>query len=155
MSHVFLQVKLATLAEEAKIIRRKEQNYRKWFVTTIPMTKAERQAYKEKRWNEVAKARKEKEANRRYDPELRQRLYRHRIDVVRPEARAAHLALAYLKGREYKTVEHKFHRPPSFHKVWHNIIRFGNIEKTAEESLKFAKWFNAQNPEYWSKVLIV
>lgn len=41
----------------------------------------------------------------------RQGLYLHRINVVRPEARATLLADCFFRGKEYSEIEHKTYTP--------------------------------------------
>lgn len=72
-----LLIKSRTLAAEARIIRQ----------------------------NEVRLKRLSRKLNSSRASDKRELLYRHRIDVVRPEARATHLARAFIKGRPYHTVE--------------------------------------------------
>lgn len=81
---VELKVKVMSLAEEARIIRREEikakRSYR-WH--------AERQNVEQ-----ASKHAKERNS-----------LYEHRIDVVRFECRCAELARAFIKGTPYRKVE--------------------------------------------------
>jgi len=77
-----IRVKLKSLACEAKIIRKDE-------------IKAKRIAQKlaKKRGMSVE------------DSIVRQSLYLHRIHVLRPEARAAHLAYAFMRNKSYASTE--------------------------------------------------
>jgi len=131
MKLVEFKIKRKTLAHEARLIRAQElkarQNARFLFALSDPaaaiarIEKArERQAPKGQREKprftvtQVARIRRQiaKKANTPvYDQadafNLRQTLYRHRIDTVREHARAAHIALAYIKGKTYLSVEQK------------------------------------------------
>lgn len=49
----------------------------------------------------------------------------HRRGHLRREARAANLAYAFLKGRDYKQVEAKCHEIPDWQRVERKIIQFG------------------------------
>ncbi len=49
--------------------------------------------------------RKEAAARRAKQPELRDQLRRHRKDVVGREARATHIAMGIIKGRDYTVIE--------------------------------------------------
>lgn len=49
----------------------------------------------------------------------------HRIDVVRPEARAAQLAYAFLRGKTYASVEAKCYLPPNWERVEQIVRKFG------------------------------
>jgi hypothetical protein len=48
-----------------------------------------------------------REVKRARDPEVKNSLATHRRVTVRQEARLAHLALAFVRGRPYKRVENK------------------------------------------------
>lgn len=81
---VELKVKVKSLAEEARIIRREE-------------LKAKRSA----RWHAE---RQQSDQASKYARD-RNALYEHRIDVVRFECRCAELARAFIKGTPYRKVE--------------------------------------------------
>ena len=70
--NVFLRVKIKSLAEEARIIRREERI-----------------------------------ANKQFNFERQQELYLHRVNRVRPAARATLLAYQYLRGKPYSECEAK------------------------------------------------
>lgn len=90
--HTFLKVKHTSLADEATRIRKEENKLRK-------MTK----------WA------KDKQDDTLSETCLQGRLelYHHRKSVVGLEARAAHIALAFLKGKPYWVVESKV-RPDKY-----------------------------------------
>jgi len=119
MSRTHLEVKLATLAAEARIIKRKELKAKKW----------KRRAQDE--------ARKERAANAFWS------LRNHRLDVVRPEARAAHLALAFIRGVPYRNVEAFAYDPPNFKKIWHNVVKFAPENKIKLDD--FYAWLDELN----------
>jgi hypothetical protein len=55
-------------------------------------------------------------------------VYRHRIDVVRPIARATHLARAYIKGMPYAVVERKTHNNEVMYltkKIFEMVKKYG------------------------------
>lgn len=83
-----LKVKRVNLAQEGNYIRLRELHYRE-----------DARASRIKRKLERSKA---------FD-DTRINLYQHRRDVVRPEARAANIAHAFLKGYKYEHVENKFY----------------------------------------------
>ena len=68
-----------------------------------------------------------KEEKKCVDP-LRERLYWHRIYKVRREARATHLAYAYLNGRKYREVERMCYALPDVKKIESMVKRYGLIE---------------------------
>jgi hypothetical protein len=69
---------------------------------------------------------------------IREGLYRHRIDVVRCEARHAQLAYGFLRGIDYRKIEPKAKNLPNWQKVRKMIEKYGshyapwscNVEKT-------------------------
>jgi hypothetical protein len=81
-----LRVKVKSLADEARIIRREE---RKTFGT------------------------------------LREELYRHRMDVVRYEARHAHLAYGFIRGLTYEQMESSTNQSPNWERVRQLIKKYG------------------------------
>lgn len=52
-------------------------------------------------------------------------LYRHRIDVVRFEARHTHLAYGFLRGKSYEQIEQKAHVAPNWAKVRKMVEKYG------------------------------
>ena len=88
---VELKVKVKSLAEEARIIRREEIK-----------------AKKSKRWH----AERQDPISAMKYSHARERLYEHRIDVVRFECRCAELARAFIKGTPYRKVERSTHDGP-------------------------------------------
>lgn len=63
-------------------------------------------------------------------------LYLHRVSVVKVEARAAHLANAFLRGQKYQDIEKFWYRDSiggiyGYEKLWDkvvkNVLNFGNI----------------------------
>lgn len=99
-----LRVKVKSLAEEARIIRREE--HRNWGT-------------------------------------LRDELHLHRVGVVRREARAAHLAYGFIRGRSYSQMEGKLKDPrngPDWEKVRRLCKTYGpkDFSEPAELQLKKA-----------------
>lgn len=98
--HLELKVKALSLSAEAVIIRRLERK--------------------------LAKARSA--WNRSQNVHVRDKflsLQHHRKQVVRPEARATHLARMFLKGLDYLQVENKCNEAPNWKKVLELILRYG------------------------------
>lgn len=106
---VFLKVKIKSLAEEARIIKREEQRRKVRHFHNVACNPPTPE------WKDLAaKARKLESgtrAERRAKPwyplsaqELHE-LHRHRIDVVRVEARISGIAYALIRGRELSCVD--------------------------------------------------
>ena len=83
----YLKVKIKSLAEEARIIRKETKRARK--VT------------------------------------IKNGLALHRTGIVRREARHTHLAYGFLRGLEYRQMEHKAFEAPDWAKVRRMIERYG------------------------------
>lgn len=68
----------------------------------------------------------------------RAELAAHRRGRLRDEARYAHLALAYIRGRSYRTVEHKA-EPPRAQRLAEKINRYMAYSDRVSEA-QVAKW---------------
>lgn len=101
-----LGIKIASLAHEQRLIRRKERAAKRQARAARELLKKEAQgAGEEVRYsghlgNQVFRA----EA-------CRQELEYHRKHVVRRELRYAHVAMGFLRGRMYRQIEQKCHEP--------------------------------------------
>jgi len=92
----YLKIKIKSLAEEAKIIKREEQ---KWNIPfTIDNLKTVHPLYFS--------------------------LREHRINVVRRECRLSNIAYGYLRGRSYKQIENKCYEAPNWERVAEIIRKF-------------------------------
>jgi hypothetical protein len=167
-----LRVKRDNLADEARLIRRREKKYRKWVIKTLSyshsgleqnnyledlrgkgwqvefvkpqgrpgMSETERAEYKAGKWSHIARVRK---LNPRHDEGIRYILYSHRTSEVRNEARATHLAIAYMKGVPYSVVETKsknankaIQRKPDLKKIWKLVQKYPTINDESVEDIK-------------------
>lgn len=115
MTQAYLEVKFNSLAAETRLIRRKER----------------------------AKAKELKRAKTsasRLDAELTLwGLQHHRIHVVRPETRATHLALGFLRGKPYRAIEWFAYTEPNWERVRELVLKYGDGDPR-ELSQKFAQW---------------
>lgn len=70
--------------------------------------------------------------------------YRHRLDVVRPEARCSCLAYGFLKGRRYKQLEAKTreNNAPNWDRVTSLVSKFGRLDRRVAAQ-KIAEWSDA------------
>ena len=113
-----LKIKLKYLAAEARFIRTEELKAKKWA-------------------RKCSARQKPVWANEHHT--LRQDLYEHRIGVVRPEARASHLAYGFLRGKQYTNIESSV-RPgnePDQHQVMRIVKSFAGQEKADEVEIWF------------------
>lgn len=56
---------------------------------------------------------------------LREELYRHRMDVVRYEARHAHLAYGFIRGLTYEQMESSTNQSPNWERVRQLLKKYG------------------------------
>lgn len=66
-----------------------------------------------------------KEEKRAKSQSIRESLYRHRIDVVRYEARHTNIAYGFLRGRTYAQIEANPKTPPNWDKVRKMVEKYG------------------------------
>jgi hypothetical protein len=139
----YLKIKAATLTFESKAIRNKERH-------TLANARALAGIYRKKHGPEeepvsmpektrraLATENSAQMAEEAYD--LFWGLQHHRKNVVRKEARDTHIALHFLRGKSYSTVEHLAFSQPD----WDNIERM--ILTYAEEDPRVIK----QRYEEW------
>jgi hypothetical protein len=85
------------------------------------------------------------------DPWLAVEMRVHRLAVIRPEARAAQLAYAFLRGKSYASVEPTSKYAPPIQRVAELIVKYGaHTDKgLAMESL--IPWIEASGRWQWKK----
>lgn len=113
--HVYLKVKVVSLAAEARIIRNLEQKRRAYLRRTTGV--AGDTAF----WG----------------------LRKHRTWDVRREARSSCLAYGFLRGRHYRALEAKCYSKPDWKRVQYLIERYGEGDKRLLVQ-KFSEWKDAQ-----------
>ena len=110
-SITYLKVKIKSLAEEARIIKKEEAR-----------------AKLRCRSNFVRKS-----GQSSHYSSLRQGLYEHRILVVRRAARETQLVYGFLRGRKYKQLEPKCHTPLEFciseGNMKNMLTKYGNVKR--------------------------
>jgi len=120
----YLKVKVLSLAEEAKIIRRLEKRRLKY-------------------------ARKDKKEHKNSD--LNYQIYfglrSHRIFNVRNEARAAHLAYGYLKGLNFQQMEQKTYsnNQPNWNRVKKLVDSYTGPDINKSKLLNYNEWVKGCN----------
>lgn len=80
------------------------------------------------------------EMRRATTKEAREALHYHRMTRVRPEARLAHLALAFTRGVPYKRVEPTANEQPLVKDLTNKVTRFA---WTANAEQKIRDWLRA------------
>lgn len=105
-----LKIKLKSLAAEAKIIRKEEKKVGTVRYVLVP--ERPRWDGKQSEGGEVVGVRPAywRRVRMSINP-LADEMYRHRIDVVRVEARATHIAYGLIKGRTIEQMEGTRHIP--------------------------------------------
>lgn len=78
------------------------------------------------------------EIKRSKDQSIKNDLRNHQINKVRPEARVAHLAFAYLKGMHRRSVERSWKEDISPEKLLDKLKRYGTLA-TRQEVLEWLK----------------
>lgn len=109
----FLKVKLEYLAGEARINKKHHEKLIKKAAAARARVKSRGDVYKE--------------------GFLANSMYRHRIDVIRPELRSSHLAYNFLRGNKYSEVETRVRSWPNWKKV-EAIARDFNTTQTGNWS---------------------
>jgi hypothetical protein len=118
--NTYLKVKIKSLAEEARIIRREE-----WQIKSKPV------GYRESGWSAKLDG-----------------LHNHRTQVVRPEARATQLAYGFLRGRLYSQIEAKASTEPSWDRVAAMVRKYGSIPWAQRDAIPelLKQWKKNQLP---------
>lgn len=74
------------------------------------------------------------EIKRAWSTDTKNSLHNHRLLRVKPEARMAHLALAYLRGTPYKTAENSTKSKPTARDLTNKLNRFERVEQRSVEA---------------------
>lgn len=72
------------------------------------------------------------EIHRTRDAAVKNQLAAHRVHRLRPESRLAHLALAFLRHRDYRTVENRTYRPVDPVRLALKLSRFPGLPASDE-----------------------
>lgn len=126
-----LKIKAKSLAEEGRIIRLEERKQG-------PRHKLVE--YRRPSGKVVLKRIKVHDGH----PDVRQSLREHRIRVVRPEARATHLAYGFLRGLGYRQVEKTVREDnePNWSRVVQLVSKYGDMDKRVAAQ-ELAEWSEA------------
>lgn len=136
---VFLKVKLKSLAAEARVIKH-EENKRK--VKGIPSSRRNFGKAQSAKVSaaEIRAADRDIRSERRgrdwYPKTLveLQSLHRHRIDVVKKEARLTSIAYGYIRGRKFDQVDSgRDLKPEDWKRITDMVKRYGTLESSLEQ----------------------
>lgn len=128
-----LKIKDKHLAEEARIIKHEERK----------LLKRSRTLRAQEHFVSNDEPLKQKMADRRRKAEAGfNHLRHHRIEVVRKECRATHLARAFLKGLPATSVEAKAHEDPQFVRIMTMVNKYGPGKYSVSEIMA---WYS---PKY-------
>lgn len=138
-----LKIKHLSMIQEARIIRRRELNYKKW------KKRIAKQAAEAKKWQDLSDTEKdamkgvrmfEYKENRGHNEAIRSSLFDHRVYKNRPIIRAIHLARGYLRNVPYRAMESVAYVSPDWSLVWKHVVKFGLIENTEANQRLFMEW---------------
>lgn len=141
----YLKVKAATLAFEAQTIRNHERH-------TLANARALAGRYSRRHNKEhelpVMPVKTEKALALEDSATKSQEAYdkfwglqHHRKNVVRKEARDTHIALHFLKGKPYETVEIKAYNQPDWDNIERMVIKYNHGEDPRVVKQRLEEWF--------------
>lgn len=116
---IYLKIKLKHLGAEGRINNEEQRKLK--------------DTWRMEKWKAKAAARAAYQATH-------QSVRKHKIDVVRPEARATNLAYGFLRGRPYAALEERFYDVPNWERVAQIVLDFGknhdNVRNLNKEQIK-------------------
>lgn len=139
-----LKVKIKSLAEESRIIRKAENHYKRSAKLLRIRQRLDNAGLTNKQIDRLMRRANGKVPGRVeqvWIDQSRDRwfdLQRHRRFVVRPHARAALLAYGYMRGTPYRRMEAKTHEKPNWDTVISNIKKFGEFNESYFDQWKHA-----------------
>lgn len=140
MSILHLRIKIKSLAAEARIIRHDELKYKnRWRRNALSLREAE-----------VSQDRDRADLIQSgivRDRDAFGSLRNHRTGDVRHEARSALLALGYLRGRPYESIESKAFEKPDTRRIAELVVKFGPITLLSRTDVeeKIKAWIEQTN----------
>ena len=139
---VYLKVKIKSLAAEAQMIRQEE---RKCNIGCRARIKIRRRLRKSNELSIDDRARMERQLVKPSENAMKAfwGLRYHRIYDVRDEARAAHVAYGFLRGRTYAQVEGAALSSPNWERVEALVKKYGDAPDRLQ---KFSEWKDASKP---------
>lgn len=127
----YLAVKITSLAQEARIIRKRERHSGRILSYLEWLGKRDPEKYTEERWQKWRQGR---------NSDLREGFTHHRLHVVRPEARDSQLAYAFLRGKAFAKVEPTARTIPNWANVHGIVDRFGPVIGRNKVAENFKLW---------------
>lgn len=86
------------------------------------------------------------------DPWLAIELRNHRLQAIRPEARAAQLAYAFIRGKSYNEIEPTSKWSPQINRIAELIVKYGDhTDKNAAKEALIA-WIEQSGRWQWKRV---
>ncbi|WP_027685072.1 hypothetical protein [Rhizobium leguminosarum] len=146
---VYLKVKIKSLAAEAQMIRKEE---RKCNIGCRARVKIRRRLRKSNELTTAERTRMERQLSKPSETAMQAfwGLRLHRTYDVREEARAAHVAYGFLRGRTYAQVEGAALSSPKWDRVEALVKKYGDGD-LADRLKKFSEWKDASEPDKASK----
>jgi hypothetical protein len=138
---IYLKVKIKSLAAEAQMIRSEE---RKCNIGCRARVKIRRQLRKSNELTTGQRAKMERQIVKPSETAMKAfwGLRLHRTYDVREEARAAHVAYGFLRGRTYQQIEGAALTSPNWTRVQRLVEKYGD-GVLAERMQKFTEWKEA------------
>ena len=90
---------------------------------------------------EEARIIRKEEKNKSLSNLQREKLYLHRVGIVRRESRATHLAYAYLRNKLYRDCERTCHTPPNLTAIERMVKKYGNLPS----AISITDWFTSNS----------
>lgn len=145
---VYLKIKIKSLAEEAKMIRREERKQNPGHRARVRARRIlsghRNPVMKEGMTVEQVHARARKILRPANEKAMDSfwGLRFHRTEEVRDEARSSHVAYGFLRGRPYKTVENSAKTEPDWTRVEQLVKKYGE-DDVRDRMQRFSEWKNA------------
>lgn len=138
----YLKVKVLSLVEEAKIIRRHE--YRRQMMFALANTKFDD---KKQEFKRVKFLKKNDYVDEGHNQKIYNGLHRHRVFDVREETRSSHLAYGFLKGNAYHDMEERAENEPNWEKIQRLVMRYGEGDPSLLK-LNIETWIHNAKEEW-------
>ena len=86
------------------------------------------------------------------DPWLAIELRNHRLQAIRPEASAAQLAYAFIRGKSYNVIEPTSKWSPQIHRIAELIVKYGDHTDTNAAKEALIAWIEQSGRWQWKRV---
>jgi len=151
----YLRIKLKHLALEPALVkleeRKKRQSHQRWrnreYARIIEKDEGLRKEVETNGSSKKLQAERVPYEN----PWLAVEMQTHRVRVIRPEARAAQLAYAFLRGKSYDSVEPTSKYTPPMNRVAELVVKYGEQTDKKVALDELITWVEASGRFKWQK----